>query len=238
MATPLNLNTPELLVRQAMSNAFLLEKGTNPSSEDYAQHLGVLNSLIQFLITQGLKLFLWKDVPLTMVAGQQSYPITTAFVNSSTNPLQVREAYYLYQEGSQYPLTPFSWNEWSMLSTRSQAGTPVNFFVDKQATSFNFNLWPVPQADNVFDSVHILVRQRAPQILQLNEQIMFPTEWFIGLAWMLSHEISTGQSATIIARCEKMAAYYKQALEGFDVEDAPTQFQPDSRVGYAASRFR
>ena len=66
--TPLNLNTPELAIRQAMANAFLLEKGSNPTSEDYATYMPVLNGMIQFWITQGLKLFLWKDTPLTMVA--------------------------------------------------------------------------------------------------------------------------------------------------------------------------
>lgn len=236
--TPLNLNTPDLVIRDAMREAQLLDKGATPNSEDYAVHIERLNALVQYLQTQGIKLFLWKDTTIALVAGTQAYVVTNAFTNASTNPLQAREAYYLYPSGSQYPLIPFSWNEWVTLSTRSQQGQPVNFFVDKQATTFNFNLWPIPNANAALGTAHLLVRTRAPQMLQLNEQTVFPTEWFLTLVWGLAAEICTGQPAAVVQRCEARAEMYRNALEGFDVEDTPTQFQVDPRSGYHLSRFR
>ena len=236
--TPLNFNTPELVVRDAMREAQLIEKTANPSSEDYAIHLDRLSSLVQILQIEGLKLFLWKDLAVTLIAGQQTYSILSTWVNMSTNPLQVREAYYLYPAGNQYPLIPYSWNDWLTLSTRSQQGQPTNFFVDKQSTTFNASFWPIPDANAALGTAHLLVRQRAPTILQLNEQIIFPTEWFIGLVWLLADEICIGQPEAIIQRCTAKALYYKSVLEGFDVEDAKTQWQPDPRAGYHLSRFR
>lgn len=239
--TPLNLNTPELAIRDAMREAQLIEKGQNPNSEDLAIHLERLNALIQVETTQGLKLFLWKDFAPVLNPGgvpTQTYPITTPFANASTNPQQMREAYYLYPSGTQYPLLSFSWNEWNILSTRSQQGQPTNFFVDKQATTFNFNLWPVPNATAALGTAHLLIRQRAPQMLQINEQTLFPTEWFLFLVWRLASEICTGQPEAIVKRCDEKSAMYRNLLEGFDVEDTGTQFQPDSRAGYHLSRFR
>jgi hypothetical protein len=236
---PLNQNTPELVIRDAMRETQLLEKGANPTSEDYAIHIERLNALIQLQMTQGLKLFLWKDIAVTLVAGTQTYSISSTFVNMNTNPQQMREGYYLYPSGSQYPLIPYSWNEWNTLSTRSQQGQPTNFFVDKQATTFNFNLWPIPNATAALGTAHVLVRQRAPQMLQLNEQTLFPTEWFLWLVWALAEEICTGQAEVIVKRCEAKSAMYRTMLEGFDVEaETGTAFQPDPRAGYHLSRFR
>lgn len=236
--TPFNFNTVELCIRDAMREAQLIEKTQNPSGEDYANHSTRLNQMVQLWMTQGLKLFLWKDIAPTLVAGQQVYPITSTFVNMSTNPQQMREAYYLYPSGSQYPLIPYSWNEWNTLSTRSQQGQPTNFFVDKQATAFNVSLWPIPNATAALGSAHFLVRQRAPQMLQLNEQTMFPTEWFLALMWGLAEEICIGQPEAIVQRCTTKSVAYREMLEGFDVEDGGVQFQPDPRAGYHLSRFR
>src|SRR6266699_4902019 len=234
--TPVLFNTAELCVRDAMREAQLIDKTATPNGEDFANHVNRLNQIVQLNMTQGLKLFLWKDTPVTLVAGIQAYPITNAFVNSNTNPQQMREAYYLYPSGSQYPLIPYSWNEWNTLSTRSQQGQPTNFFVDKQATTFNFNLWPIPDSTAALGTAHVLVRQRAPQMLQLNEQTQFPTEWFLFLVWSLADEICIGQPAAIMQRCAEKALLYRTMLEGFDVEDTGVQFQPDPRAGYHLSR--
>lgn len=236
--SPLNFNTPELAIRDAMREAQLIEKVANPSSEDYALHITRLNQMVQLWMTQGLKLFLWKDISVTLVVGTQAYQVVSPFLNSSTNPQQMREAYYLYPAGSQYQLIPYSWNDWDNLSTRTQQGQPTNFFVDKQATTFNLNLWPVPNTTAALGTVHVLVRQRAPQMLQLNEQTMFPTEWFLALVWGLADEICIGQNSGIVERCSAKALVYRDMLEGFDVEDASTQFQVDPRSGYHLSRFR
>lgn len=238
MAAPLNFNTAELAIRDAMRETQLIEKTANPSSEDYANYITRLNQMIQLWTTQGLKLFLWKDLAVTLIAGTQVYAVTSTFVNMNTNPQQLREAYYLYPSGSQYPLIAYSWNDWNTLSTRSQQGQPTNFFVDKQPQAFNVSFWPVPDATAALGTAHLLVRQRAPQMLQLNEQTMFPTEWFLALLWGLAEEICTGQPDQIVQRCVGKATAYREALEGFDVEDAGTQFQPDPRSGYQLSRFR
>ena len=62
-------------------------------------------------------------------------------------------------------------------------------------------------------------------------------EWFIALRWALSDDLSTGQPISVQQRCKEKAAYYLAELENWDVEDAPTSFQPDVRDDWV-SRFR
>src|SRR5882724_2295123 len=103
MTTPAILNTPEQIITDAMRQAMILEKGSTPNGEDFVENLSRLNGVIQFAQTQGLKLFLWKDIPVTLVVGTPSYVVTFAYPNASTNPLQKREAYYLTSSGNQFP---------------------------------------------------------------------------------------------------------------------------------------
>ena len=238
MTAPLNVNTPELCIRMAMEDAQLLEDGDNPTGEDYAKYLPRLNSLIQAWQVEGLKLFLWKDVEITLRAGQQDYLFTPGGDVSMLNPLQMRECYYRDPSGTQRPLNPMSWNEWELLSQPGAGGAINSFKVDKQATVFRVSFWMVPDTNSALGTCHMLVRQRAAQVIALNEQLMFPSEWFIALHWGLSSEICMGQPASVIQRCDQKAAYYKEMLEGFDVEEAPVTFEPDPRYMYAGSRFR
>jgi len=235
----LNLNTPDAIIRGGLFEAQLLEPGSSPTSEQLARGMEVLNQIVQFHATQGMKLFLWQDLTGPLVAGQASYTITANMGNFNTNPLQAREVYYLQPSGAQYPLTPFSWNEWSMLSERSQQGVPVNYFLDKQSTAFNFWPWPIPDANGAQGVIHTVVRVRPQQMVQLTEQTIFPPEWAIFLRWAVADEMCTGQPQGIITRCREKMEYYRTALEGFDVEDqASTQFQVSPQMGYGRSRFR
>jgi len=58
------------------------------------------------------------------------------------------------------------------------------------------------------------------------------------LRWALAADLSTGQPEAIQNRCMLFAEGYRQALEAWDVEDAPTQFTPDQRVAFLGGSFR
>jgi hypothetical protein len=72
----------------------------------------------------------------------------------------------------------------------------------------------------------------------VDETMNFPNEWRIALRWGLADELATGQPQAIMDRCERRAAMFKAALEDWDVEDAPTRFQPDIAQSYPQGSFR
>ena len=86
--------------------------------------------------------------------------------------------------------------------------------------------------------MHLLVQNQITQMVSLTDTTAFPLEWSMGLRWGLADELATGQPQAIMDRCEKRATAYRQALEDWDVEDAPTSFTPDQRALYATSSFR
>lgn len=225
-------------IYQAYVNAGLIAEGQAPNSERYAAAFNKLNHLVNFLQTKGLKLFTVQDVPLTLVAGTYLYTLGPLGTVPMTKPLRVPFAYFLDQYNSRIPMTAVSQQEWTILPINAAPGIPVNFFVDKQATTLNVNLWPTPNAQAALGSVHLILQTQLPLGTNLTESIYFPPEWFIGVAWALANELCTGQPQAIVARCQQKSEKFLADLEGWDVEDAQTFFTPDVRGSYGGSSFR
>ncbi len=96
----------------------------------------------------------------------------------------------------------------------------------------------IPDAEAATGTAHLLLQVQATNFTNLTETMNFPIEWRMFLRWALAEELSTGQPTTIMERCSNMCSKYREALEAWDVEDAPTQFTSDQRGQYATGNFR
>ncbi len=232
MTTP-TINSPNAIIEDAMLDAGLLQEGSVPSSEQYAKYMRRLRDLINTCQTQGLKLWLNVDTSVTLVAGQATYTFTPSGDVNMTKPLRVIQGYYLITTGSiRRPLTVLSWNDYLTLGQAGVAtanqGAINSYFVDKKATSLDVTFWLCPDSTEATNgTAHVLLQTQASNPINLTETMNFPEEWRMYLHWGLADEISTGQPQAIVDRCSQKAQMYRQMLEDWDVEDAPTRFTPD-----------
>lgn len=238
MTTPASFGTAQRCIQFAMRNAGFLSEGEEPNSDQLAEYLPRLNDLVNLWQTQGLKLFLWQDVPVPLVQGQAFYTIGPAQNVNMTKPLRGLQAYFLNQNNIRRPLVTLSWDEYMRLSQITQEGSINSYFIDKQATYLRLFLWMPPDATDASGTAHLLFQTQATNYVSLTDNSAFPQEWFIALQWGLADEICTGQPAAIVQRCQQRAQAYRDALEAWDVEDAPTYFAPDQRMGYSHGSFQ
>lgn len=224
-------NTPYAIITDAMQDAGLLQDGDEPNGEQLAKYLRRLNDIITFEQTQGLKLYLLTDQSITLVAGTQNYTVTV----SSVKPLRVDQGYILVGSTTRRPMFPLSWNEWLLLSNINTQGTISQYFVNIQAATMTVSFWYTPDSIEAVNTAHLLVRREVTQPINLVETMEFPIEWRMFLRWCLAAELSTGQPAAIVTRCEGKSEAYRQAIEAWDVEQASTMFQVDPRGGMASS---
>lgn len=230
MPGPADFNTPQRIITQAMRNCGLLQKGEEPDSEDYAEFLPRLNDLINLKQTQGLKLWLQQDVAITLVAGTAYYALGPAGSILSTKPMRVlNDGYYLDSNNVSRPIFAIARQEYDQLSTRTQQGPITQFYVDKQQLNLGVWFWLVPDADAATGTAHLIVQNQVTNMIELDDTLNFPQEWFMALHWGLADEICTGQPVTIMERCQQRAEMYWQKLEDWDVEDPSTRFQVDSQ---------
>jgi hypothetical protein len=111
--------------------------------------------------------------------------------------------------------------------------------IEKLATSLRVTFWLCPdatEADN--GAVHLLMQTQIANPISLTETMNFPEEWRMFLRWGLADDWSTGQPETIMNRCQQKAEMYRSILEGWDVEDAPTQITPNVQQAYPTGSFR
>lgn len=238
MTTPAYFPTADRLIRFAMADAGLLEQGNDPDSEQIADCLQRLNDLINLWQTQGLKLWTYEDTSVTLVAGQGTYTFMPSGDVNMTKPLRGLQAYFLNPSGNRTPLTVLSWDDYMRLSQVNESGAINSYFVDKLYDRLSVFFWLLPDATAALGTGHILLQKQITNFVGVTDSTMFPQEWFLGLRWGLADDICTGQPQAIMDRCQGRATAYRAALEDWDVEDAPTQFQPDPRAAYSNTRFR
>jgi len=222
----------------AYKDAGLIQDGDEPTGEQYADGLMRLNDIANLWQTQGLKLWLNQDLAVPLVAGQGNYSLGPGGSVDMAKPMRVIESYYLDSSGIRRPLVPLSWDDYFRLSQINQTGQINSYFVNKQQFKLDLFFWNIPDALAATGTVHLLIQNQITQMVSLTDTTAFPIEWSMGLRWGLADELSTGQPQAIMDRCERKATAYRQALEDWDVEDAPTSFTPDQRALYATSSFR
>lgn len=231
MATTPNPNTPNGVICDGMRDAGLLQAGNVPTSEQYVQYSRNLIDVIKYMQTQGLKLWLNVDTAVPLVAGQNSYTFKPSGNVDMTKPMRVLQGYYYTTVGgTRRPITVLSWQEWLQLSNVTEEGSVSQYFVDKQQSQLTVYFWLTPDSTAASEGVaHVLLQTQVASFNELDETMNFPEEWRMALRWGLAADICTGQPEAIVQRCNQRAEFFRNALENWDVEDAPTQFQVDQR---------
>lgn len=217
----------------AMLDSGLLQKGSDPDSEDFANYMQRLNDLINLWQTQGIKLWLQEEFPISLVVGVRQYVLGPAGALLAVKPTRVlSSAFYADSSGNRRPLSIISRDEWMKLSNITNQGAINSYFPDKQQDNLAINLWLTPDADAATGQAVFLIQNQVPNLVSLTDSMAFPQEWFVALRWGLADEICTGQPQAIMSRCAAKAAIYFNMLESWDVEDASTSFAPDTQGGW------
>lgn len=235
MTAAANLNTAERLIRQALRDAGRLQVGQTPTPEVYADMQSRMYDIINTWQTQGLKLWLNVTQSITLVIGTASYTLGPAGSIMALKPLRVLGGWVVSSDGNRRPVTSISLTDYRNFGNLTTAGEVVSFVVEKQTNDLVLRVWPVPSIARTFE---VLLQRQAVSPTELDDRVELPIEWYMALRWALADDSATGQPALIMDRCERKAREYRRLLEDWDVEDAPTQFQPSLQGGGFRSRFK
>lgn len=232
-------NTSYGIINDAMVDAGYLQEGAQANSEQLATYMRRLCDIINLCQTQGLKLFLQELVNIPLTVGQVQYVLGPAGPAVTMNkPQRVLQAYVTDTSNVRRPLTVLSRDEFTRLSQiTGNNGTINSYFTDKQAEVLNVNFWNPPDSTEVLNTATVLLQVMAPNPINLEADTTFPQEWRIYLRWALADDICTGQPQAIMDRCQQRATAYRQMLEDWDVEDAPTFMNMDQRFYQGSQRF-
>ena len=233
------LTSPQRIIAAAMKDAGKLQDGQVPNGEQFADYSMRLNDVINTLQTQGLRLWTQTDQSVTLVSGTRDYTMKSGGSVNITRPTRVLQGYYLDSSNNRRPIYPLSWDEWLRLSTTTTEGAISQYLVQKQVAQLTVSFWLTPDDTAATGTAHLLIQQQITNFTGLYDTIDFPPEWMLTLRWNLAADICTGQPETVMNRCEQKAAFYRNLMDNWDVEDAATRFTPDTQAmsGYASRSF-
>ena len=145
------------IICDARKDVGKLRAGAVPDGETLAEDQRRLNKLINYYMTQGLKLWLLQDTnvpllpPLSPTQGIALYTFGPSGTNPMPKPLRVKYGYYLYTTGTQRPLISMSYpDEYLMLSQVLQPGSVNSYAVNKQQLTLNgLGIGLVPEGPKV-----------------------------------------------------------------------------------------
>lgn len=231
-------NTAGAIIQAAFEDSAQLSVGGTCSTAQNNRGLARLNDIINLWATQGLKLWLQQVISVPLVAGQTNYSLGPTGSVVMTKPLSILQATYITVDGVRQPLNVLSRDEYTRLPQTNIDGAINSYFTDKALSQLVVSFWNSPDATAATGTCELLARVSSPNVSLTGDSTSFPPEWAIALRWALADELATGQSDSIQNRCAQRSEAYRTALEAFDVEDAPTFFQPDQRTAYNYGGFR
>ena len=237
MTAPID-NTPISIITDGYLDAGLIQEGQTLNPEQIVFGMRKLTDLINLWQTQGLKLWLNVDTSVPLVTGQGTYVFSPTGDVVIPKPPRAIEAYYRDSTGIRRPLVVLSWDDYIRLSQINQTGAINSFFVNKQQLALSVFFWLIPDSIAATGTAHLLLQTQVTNFTNVTETMNFPLEWKLFLIWALADELAGGQPQAIMDRCSQRAERYRDALEAWDVEDAPTRFTPDQRMNQHGGRFR
>lgn len=231
--------TAQALIQAGYEDASLCPVGSSISAGQLSRGLDRLNDIINLWATQGLKLWLQQIITVPLVTSQETYTFGPGGDINMVKPLAMLQGTYVYNNGQRQPLTVMSKDEYIRLSQINQDGSINSYMTTKELPLLKVSFYNPPDNQAATNGVvQMLARVSAPNMAIAADNVQFPPEWYIALRWAIADEVCVGQSEAIQNRCAQRAGAFREALEGFDVEDAPTFFQPDPRGQYATAGFR
>lgn len=226
---PVDYGTPKRLITYALRDAGKLAFDTEADSAQLLEGMQRLADLLYYHQTRGLKLWLLQDIAVPLLADTRDYSFGPTGDVVMNKPFRVEFGFaYVGTQQNRWPLIPISYEDWTRLSNITQAGNVTQYFVNKQLTTLDVSLWLTPDSTQATQGgVHLIMRTKADHLTNLNEEMLFPPEWYLALRWALADEFASGASVAIQNRCAARAAQFITDLEGFDIEDVPVQIQAD-----------
>lgn len=216
----------DTIIKDALRMCGAYATGNSPSTDDMADGLEALNSLLKsWQLINGLWLKSFITIPLN--TSSQSYSIPDG-TDTTYRPTRVFSGVIRDSSNNDIPLNIISRTDYENFSSKSSTGKVSSVYYDPQLSTGKLYVWPVSSVST--DSLVLTVDRPIYDVVADTETVDLPQEWIEclkhGLAWRLSKSYGLPKNE----RDEFKADYLlmRQELINYNTEnDASTFIQPD-----------
>lgn len=231
MSTTFSLNAGQVLV-EAYRKIGALAPPWTPDQNQLTVGLISLNFLLKGWQADGINLWRQTQVSWTIPANigyaGNPYQPTPVFLNLEDARLVVQPSPNLYER----PLGVYSYEDYMLLPNKLSKGSPSVICFDRQATTSNIYIWPLPTNGC---QINATVGRTIQDVLTVNDAIDIPIEWTETLIWSLADRLldDTGLRESDPATAQSVSIHaitFYQKLLNFDRPDF-TNLRPYGKTG-------
>lgn len=167
-------------------------------------------------------------LPSVAAAGQTVYAYTTKV----TRPSRLVQGRVQVDTTNEIEMTILSDTDYFMLSNKSAAGVPTQYYYNPTLDNGELYIWPTAQTSNY--AIKFTFESYIQDINTITDNPQFPSEWLKPLVWNLAEEIMMDygvDDSTALKVSAKAAAALDEAL-AYDQENASVIFQPFPDYSY------
>ena len=169
------------LITSALRKLGVLAEGQTPSTQNYADGMMALNTVIAQLRAVGMPLWARSEYTFTPTTG--TYNIGTDQTLNTPFPVKLLQAFRT-ETNAKIPLEVMAREDFNILPTTS-TGSPIKVNYQPFVNYGVVSLWPAPTSSNT--ATVTLVYQRPYQYFTTSTETMdFPEEWYNAIIYSLA----------------------------------------------------
>jgi hypothetical protein len=215
--------TRNQIIESALRKLGVLAEGQTPSTQNYADGMLALNTVIAQLRAAGMPL--WARSEYTFTPTTNTYTIGTGMTLNTQFPVRLLQAFRT-DNGAKIPMDLVAREDFNILPTNS-TGIPLKVNYQPYINYGVVSLWPTPTSTNT--TTVTLVYQRPFQYFTTStETADFPEEWYNAIIYHLAVRLAPEWGVPLPDRQMLMqeAKMYTEDALMVGQEDASLFLQP------------
>jgi len=148
---------------------------------------------------------------------------------TGTTVLNVAEL--VYQNTPQdIPMAKLNRNDYSNLPNKTFLGRPVQFWYDRQRSTPDMVLWPVPQAQFTFSQITGFVQRKLQDVGAMTDSLEVPDRWYLAIVCNLAAELGREIKEVkieLLPRLDLDAEKYLADAWAGETDSSSTYFRPN-----------
>lgn len=225
----------DTIITRALRITGDIGQGETPTTTQITESSQALNDIVKALITDGLQLWHRTLISVTPIASTANYLIGIGQTTNVQAFTKVFQAYYRVTSSSvDIPLQVITRQEYDMIGSKSQTGTPTQIFYDPPGSTTGemfgtLTLYPVPDATFAAGNTIKLVGEQPLQDFDSSaDNPDFPSYWYNALVWMLAADLAYESHLPLSERSmiSKRAEEEHGRALSYDQEEGSIYIQP------------
>lgn len=225
--------TVQTIIQRSLRLLEQIGSGEEPTDDEYADALVVMNELIDSWRNEKLMSFAMREETITLSAGDSSYTLGGPGDSGTDRPVSIERA-WIVDGGNSYEVRPMNEADYAAIPAKTtQSSWPDRFLYRPTMSNGTLIVYPVPDATR---TLKILARVVTSAFTAITTATNLPPGWDRALAYNLAIELAPEYGVPVPPSVLKGAAESLASIKRANRYAQPTHVATELGAMFAGGR--